>query len=216
MSAVGFFDNIAKSFRSAVGGTDDELLATGVLGRADLLGIDVSGMTIQMNNSLVERKCTFQLQVYLDGQQPFPAIVEQRVQEVYLPQLVPGQTVLAVRVDPADHTRVAIDWASEVPTVTLPAGEGKDSAAWILANGAEAKVVLIANQPIGAKSPIGDDVHALTLTIDRGTESYQIQVGNGVPANALPLLYPGSKLWARVGEGPNDVVVDWARGERVG
>jgi hypothetical protein len=41
---------------------------------------------------------------------------------------------------------------------------------------------------------------------------YQIQVGNAVPASALPLLFPGSKLHAKLGEGPNDVVVDWAAG----
>ena len=57
-------------------------------------------------------------------------------------------------------------------------------------------------------------MHALTLTIDKGAESYQVQVGNGVPNTALPLLYPGSKLHARIGDDPTDVVVDWARGSR--
>ena len=43
-------------------------------------------------------------------------------------------------------------------------------------------------------------------------EPYQIQVGNAVPASALPLVFPGSKLHAKLGDGPNDVVVDWAAG----
>ena len=56
-------------------------------------------------------------------------------------------------------------------------------------------------------------MHALTLTVATGVETpYQIQVGNAVPASALPLLYPGSKLNAKLGDGPNDVVVDWAAG----
>lgn len=214
MSAMGFFDDLANSFRSAVGGVDDALLANGVLGRADLLGVDLSGMTVQIGNNLVERKVTLTLQVYLEGEQPYQATCSQRIPEVYLPQLVPGQTVLAVRVDPADHARVAVDLQSEVPEVTIKPKEGEDSAAWILANGTEAKVVLVANQEMGLRSHTGDPVHGLTLTIDKGPESYQVQVGNAVPNSALPLLYPGSKLYARIGDEPNEVVVDWARGAR--
>jgi hypothetical protein len=100
-----------------------------------------------------------------------------------------------------------------VPTVTLPQSEGHDSAAWILANGKPVTVVLVANAPIGVKNATGDDVHALTLTVATGVPTpYQIQVGNAVPATALPLLYPGSKLNAKMGDGPNDIVVDWAAG----
>jgi hypothetical protein len=149
----------------------------------------------------------------LDGQQPYQAVASQRIQEIYIPQLSSGGAVVAVRVDPADKTRVQIDFATAPPTVTLPASEGHNSAAWILENGKPVTVVLVANQPLGVKSAKGDDVQALTLTIATGVETpYQVQVGNGVPASALPLLYPGSKLHAKIGEGPNDVVVDWAAG----
>lgn len=208
---MGFFDDLGDSIRNVTGGTDNDLISTGTLGRADLLGVDVSGTTMQFGNGLVERKCTFTLQVYLEGEAPFQATCVQRVQEVYIPQLIPGQTVLAVRVNPADHSEVAIDFASEVPNVKIKATEGKDSAAWVLAN-----VVLVANQPMGLTSAAGDPVQALTLTVDKGAESYQVQVGNGVPNAALPLLFPGSKLHAKIGEDPNDVVVDWARGARAG
>jgi hypothetical protein len=214
MSAMGFFDDIGDAFRSVTGGVDNDLIANGILGRADLLGVDLSGTTMQFGNGLVERKVTLTLQVYLDNQTPFQATATQRVQEIYIPQLIPGQTVLAVRVDPADHSKVAVDFASEVPNVKVAAGQGHDSAKWILENGTDANVVLVANQPIGVTSPAGDPVHALTLTIDKGAESYQVQVGNGVPNSALPLLFPGSKLYAKIGDGPNDVVVNWARGAR--
>ena len=211
---MGFFDDIGDSIRDVTGGTDKELIETGILGRADLLAVDVSGTTMQFGNGLVERKCTFNLQVYLDGEAPYPATCIQRVQEVYIPQLIPGQTVLAVRVNPADHAEVAIDFASEIPNVKVKASEGKDSAAWVLANGTDAKVVLISNQPMGLTSAAGDPVQGLTLTVDKGAESYQVQVGNGVPNSALPLLFPGSKLYAKIGEEPNSVVIDWARGAR--
>lgn len=200
-----------------LGSTDDSLIQNGLLGRGEVIGLNASGMTMQVANGLVERKCSVTLNVMLDGQQPYQAVANQRIQEVYIPQLSAGGAVVAVRVDPADKTRVQIDFASQPPTVTLPASEGHNSAAWILENGKPVTVVLVANQPIGVKNAKGDDVHALTLTIATGVETpYQIQVGNAVPASALPLLYPGSKLHAKIGEDPGDVVVDWAAGAVAG
>ncbi|HTE62529.1 MAG TPA: hypothetical protein VK631_19390 [Solirubrobacteraceae bacterium] len=200
-----------------LGSADDNVIANGLLGRGEVLGIDASGMTLQIGNGLVERKCTLTLNVLLDGQQPYQAQVSQRIQEVYIPQLSAGNAVVAVRVDPNDHSKVAIDFETAPPTVTLPAGEGQNSAAWILANGKPITVVLVANTPIGVKNAAGDDVHALTLTVATGVPTpYQIQVGNAVPATALPLLFPGSKLNAKLGDGPNDVVVDWAAGAVAG
>jgi hypothetical protein len=196
-----------------LGSADDNLIQNGLLGRGEVLGIDASGMTMQIMNGLVERKCTLTLNVMLDNEQPYQATVSQRIQEIYIPQLSAGGAVVAVRVDPADRTKVAIDFDTAPPTVTLPASEGKNSAADILANGKPITVVLISNAPVGVKNAKGDDVHALTLTVATGVPTpYQIQVGNAVPASALPLLYPGSKLNAKLGEGPNDVVVDWAAG----
>lgn len=210
---MGFFDNLLNSANQALGGADSELIQNGLLGRGEVLGIDASGMTLQIGNGLVERKCTVTLNVLLDGKQPYQAQVSQRIQEVYIPQLSSGGAVVAVRVDPADPNRVAIDFDSPVPEVTLPASEGTNSAAWILANGKPITVVLVANAPIGVNNAAGDPVHALTLTVATGVpEPYQIQVGNAVPNSALPLLFPGSKLHAKLGEGPNDVVVDWAAG----
>lgn len=210
---MGFFDNIVNSVSSAVGGVDADIIENGILGRGEVIGVDASGMTMQIGNGLVERKCTITLNVMIDGQQPWQAQASQRIQEVYLPQLTAGGAIVAVKVDPADHSRVAIDFDSPVPEVTLPASEGQNSAAWILEHGKPITVVLVANAPIGVKNAKGDPVQALTLTVATGVpEPYQIQVGNAVPASALPLVYPGSKLHAKLGDGPNDVVVDWAAG----
>jgi hypothetical protein len=210
---MGFFGDLINSANEALGGADSELIQNGVLGRGEVLGIDASGMTLQIGNGLVERKCTVTLNVMIDGQQPWQAQVSQRIQEVYIPQLSSGGAVVAVRVDPNDHSKVAIDFNTPVPEVTLPASEGKNSAADILATGKPITVVLVANTPIGVKNAKGDPVQALTLTVAGGVpEPYQIQVGNAVPNSALPLLFPGSKLHAKLGDGPNDVVVDWAKG----
>jgi hypothetical protein len=210
---MGFFGDLLNSANQAFGGADAEVIQNGIVGRGEVLGVDASGMTLQIGNGLVERKCTLTLNVMIDGQQPWQAQVTQRIQEVYIPQLTAGGAVVAVRVDPDDHSRIAIDFDTPVPEVTLPASEGQNSAAWILEHGKPITVVLVANSPIGVKNAKGDPVHALTLTVATGVpEPYQIQVGNAVPASALPLVFPGSKLHAKLGDGPNDVVVDWAAG----
>jgi hypothetical protein len=210
---MGLFDSIAKGFRDLTGGVDTELLATGILARGELLSMSLSGTTVTVMNGPVERSCTFTFNVIRDGQQPYQATVTQRVQEIVIPQLSQPGVVVALRVDAANPANIAIDFASQAPEVNLPESTGPGSAADILANGKPITVVLVANQPVGVNNSKGDPVHALTLTIATGVpEPYQIQVGNAVPASALPLVYPGSKLHAKLGAGPNDVVVDWAAG----
>jgi hypothetical protein len=209
---MGLFDSIADGFRNLTGGVDQQLLATGILARGEILALTPSGTTLTVGNGIPERNCAFTLRVMMDGEQPFDATVSQRVQELWIPQLQQS-AVVAVRVDPNDHSKVAIDFSTQPPEVNLPESKGENSGAWILEHGKPVTVVLVANQPIGVNNHKGDPVHALTLTLATGVETpYQVQVGNAVPATALPLLFPGSKLHAKLGQGPNDVVVDWAAG----
>ena len=203
---MGFFGDL-------IGSPDSAIMNSPLIGRGEVLNVQLSGMTLQVGNGLTERKCTITLKVMLDGQEPYEAQAVQRIQEIYLPQLSSGSAVVAVRVEEADHSKVAIDFNTPVPTITMPRSEGHNSAAWVLANGKPITVVLVANEPIGVKNADGIDVQALTLTVATGVPTpYQIQVGNPVPASALPLLFPGSKLYAMLGDGPNDVVVDWSKG----
>ena len=197
-----------------IGSADSAVIANGILGRGEITNLEMSGMTLQSGNGLVERKCTITVNVFIDTVPMFAATVIQRVQEVLIPQLSSGSAVVAVRVDPADHTKVAIDFDSAVPEVTLARPtDQKNTAAWLLANGKPIKVVLVGDQPLGKKNADGIEMYALQLTAYEGVPTpYQLMVGNPVPATALPLLYPGSKLNARLGDEPNSVVVDWAAG----
>ncbi len=197
-----------------LGSADSSVIQNGILGRGEITGLTMSGMTLQSGNGLVERKCTITMNVYIDNVPMFPATVVQRVQEIVIPQLSSGDAVVAVRVDPADHSKVAIDFASDVPEVTLAApADPTHSMAYLLANGKPIKVVLVGDQPLGKKNPEGIEMYALQLTVYDGVPTpYQIMVGNPVPATALPLLFPGSKLHAKLGDDPNAVAVDWAAG----
>jgi hypothetical protein len=210
---MGLFDSIAEGFRGLTGGVDEQLLATGLLARGELLGLSLSGTTMTVMNGLEERVCQFTLRVMLDNEKPYDVTVSQRIPEIQIPQIQQPGVVLAVRVDPADRSRVAIDFMSQPPEVRMPESTGPGSAAHVLATGKPITVVLVANRPLGILNHAGDPVHALTLTVAEGVPTpYQIQVGNAVPASALPLVYPGSKLHAKLGDEPNAVVVDWAAG----
>ena len=204
---MGWFGNL-------IGSADSSVIQNGILGRGEITDLQMSGMTLQSGNGLVERKCTITANVYLDKTPMFVATIVQRVQEIVIPQLSSGNAVVAVRVDPNDHSKVAIDFNSAVPEVTLAASaDPTHTVAYLLEHGKPIKVVLVGDQPLGTKNPDGIDMYALQLTVYEGVDTpYQAMVGNPVPATALPLLFPGSKLNAKLGDQPNAIVVDWAAG----
>ncbi len=196
-----------------IGSPDDALLTNGELARGHILGVSASSMSMSVMNGLAERKCTFTVQVYREGHEPYQTTAVQRVQEIYIPQFASGRAWVAVRVDTANPARIALDFATAPPEVQVVAAEGQPSAASILETGREVDIVLVQAQPLGMKAPTGDDVYLLTVTVIDGTEPpYQTQVGNAVPATSLPVLFPGSRLRARRGQGQGDIVVDWAAG----
>jgi hypothetical protein len=205
---MGLFGKI----RQAVGGDDPELMAHGQLGRAIVQNFAMKGMSIQQGAMPPEQVCQFDLLVYLDDTPPFSAQVNKRIPVYAIGQLVPGQSVVAVRVDPSDHSKIGIDLSVAPPEVRLAAGSTQGSAAEILATGTPCEAVIVQFEPTGMKNAKNVDVYALKLTIlAEGTPPYQIMVGNPVPPEALPLLYPGSKVPAKFDpHGVKEAVaVDW-------
>ena len=199
--------------KKLTGGVDKKLLETGLVGRGVILAVRPSGTTLQSGGGLVERKCQFNLQVTIDNHPAYEATCSQRVGEIYIPQFVPGSTVVAVRVNPEDLTEVVIDFAHEAPTVTMARDPNAESAAQILATGTPAKGVIVQSEALGMKNPDGIDMYAFLLTVmPEGAAPYQVQVGNPTPPEALPLLFPGSHVPVRLGAGPNSVAIDWKKG----
>ncbi len=214
---MGFFGDLGKSINQAFGGADSELLANGTLGRGLIISATPSGGTLQVIGGLVERTCTFQVRVLLDGQLPYQAAAQQRVPELYLStQFQPGAAV-AVRVDPAQPQRIALDINTPAPSVRLARNSGPGSAEDILEHGTDATVVLVESMDAGYQDYRGYEMYAFQLTVATGApQPYQVQAGNAVPPESLPLLYPGSKLHAKIGSDPNQVVVDFSRGAVTG
>ena len=198
---MGLFKSL-KVLSSTNGLGDDALLGRGIV-------IDASLTRTQITMGGEEsRVCNLRVQVFLDGYDGYIAECKQRIPEWRLGQLV--GSAFAVRVDPSNAQNIALDFNMEPPVVTLarPADGG---AATLLASGRPAEAVIIGNTPLGMRTWEGNDVHLFQLTImEPGRQPYQAQVGNGMPASALPFVYPGARVKVKLGAGPNDVAIDWA------
>lgn len=196
--------------RKLTGAPDKKLLETGLLGRAIITEVQMTGTTLQAGNGLVQRTCLFTVEVSLDSRDPYMATCKQRIAEIHLPQIRPGNTTVAVRVNPDDLSQIALDFNTEPPVITTAGGKPGHSAAEILATGDPGRAVIVEWQPIGKRSPAGVDIYAYVLTVmPEGRDPYQIQVGNPTPATALPFLFAGSHVPVKIGTNPNSVVIDW-------
>jgi hypothetical protein len=204
---------LLSKMRNLTGAVPKELLEHGLLGRGIIVSVQQTGVStgVDFDPSHV---CVFTVEVALDNTPRYNATCRQAVRATVLPQLMlPGATV-AVRVDQQDHSRIALSLGEDPPTVTL-ASEGDPntgSAARILEYGVPCKAVIVETQPLGMRNPAGKAMYAFLLTVmSDGRPPYQTQVGNPVPDEAIPLLYPGNAVPAkRMADGnDNEIVIDW-------
>ncbi len=206
---MGLFNKM----RNLTGSVSKELLENGLPGRGIIVSVQQTSVSTgaDFNPAHV---CVFTVEVALDNTPRYTATVRQAVLATVLPQLMtPGATV-AVRVDPQDHSRIGLSLNEAPPTVTMAASGDPNtaSAARILEEGVPCKAVIVETQPLGMRNPKGDDMYAFALTVlADGRPPYQIQVGNPVPAAAVPLLYPGNTVPAKRMPNGDDrqVVIDW-------
>jgi hypothetical protein len=200
-----------EGFRQLTGTVDPELMQNGVLGQAIVISVQETGTSVGSRHD-PRPVCDFEVQVRLDNSPPFTATVRQSVQLARVQMFVPGQTMVAVRVDPNDHTRVAIDFSQEPPSVTIDEqATGQPTAASVLMTGMPVRAVIVQSQPLNAKTSAGVDLYALLLTVlQEGQAPRQLQLGYPVPAGGIPLLYPGSNVPAKaLPDRPDLVAIDW-------
>ena len=203
---------LLSKMRNLAGSVPKELLENGLLGRAIIVSIQQTSVStgVDFDPSHV---CVFTVEVALDNEPRYTATCRQAVKATLLPRLMsPGATV-AVRVDPNDHSRIALSLGEEPPTVTITSADpNTGSAAQILEYGVPCRAVIVQAQPMGMRNPSGKEMFAFVLTvITDGRPPYQIQVGNPVPADAVPLVYPGNAVPAkRMADGADhEIVIDW-------
>ena len=202
-----------SKMRSLTGSVPKELLEKGLLGRGIIVSIQQTSVSTGAEFDPAH-VCVFTVEVALDNVPRYTATCRQAVRATILPRLMtPGATV-AVRVDPEDRPRIALSLGEEPPTVTMAStgDPNTGSAARILEQGVPCKAIIVETQSLGMRSSSGKDMYAFVLTvIADGRPPYQSQVGNPVPAAALPLLYPGNTVPAkRMPAGDDhDVVIDW-------
>jgi hypothetical protein len=199
--------------RNLTGSVPRELLENGLLGRGIIVSIKQTSVSTGADFD-PSHVCVFEVEVSLDDVPRYLATCRQAVRATLLPQLAtPGATV-AVRVDRDDHSRIALSLGEQPPVVTMASSGDSNtgSAARILEYGVPCKAVIVQSQPMGMRSPSGKDMYAFLLTVMvDGRPPYQVQVGNPVPADAVPLVYPGSTVPAkRMADGDeHEIVIDW-------
>jgi hypothetical protein len=82
------------------------LLATGTPGKATIKNFTDTGTLVNFNPQIV-----LDLEVAIDGKSPYAAQLTTSVPQVYLARLQPGGSI-GVKVDAADPSSIAIDWAA--------------------------------------------------------------------------------------------------------
>jgi hypothetical protein len=205
---MGLFNKM----RTLAGAVPKELLENGLLGRGIIVSIQQTSVSTGADFD-PSHVCVFTVEVALDDLPRYTATCRQAVKATVLPQLMlPGATV-AVRVDPNDRSRIALSLGEAPPTVTMTSADpNTGSAAQILEYGIPCQAVIVQSQPMGMRSSSGKDMYAFVLTvIAEGRLPYQTRVGNPVPADAVPLVYPGNTVPAkRMADGADhEIVIDW-------
>ncbi len=199
--------------RNLTGSVSEKLLEDGLLGRGIIVDVKQTSVSVgaDFNPAHV---CVFTVEVQLDNEPRYTATCRQAIMATVLPQLISGQPTVAVRVNPNDHSEIALSLNEAPPTVTMAANgdPNTSSAAEVLEYGEHCRAVIVQSQPLGTRNQAGKDMYAFLLTVMAdGRAPYQVQVGNPVPADAVPLIYPGNTVPAKrlPDRGDQYIVIDW-------
>jgi hypothetical protein len=93
---------------------DPKLLELGHPGRGLILDITQTGTMLDSDDGTEETICIFILEVRRPGERANYVTTRQRFPWHRLDEIEPGQTLVAVRIDPRNPDRVAIDWTAPV------------------------------------------------------------------------------------------------------
>jgi len=156
------------------------------------------------------RYMKFRVGVKLQNQEPYEADFTQPVEPAWFLELSKDPSKpFALRVSKDDKHKVKIAFDVDPQTVSVSTG----SAAEILASGVPGRAIIVENEELAParQDKKGNPMYRFLLTVMRdGQDPYRANVGNGVPAAALPFLFPGSNVPVKLDPNdPNGVVIDW-------
>ena len=122
-------------------------------------------------------------------------------------RIVPGSTLVGVRVDPSDRAHVALSVDEPIPVVLAPETELFGSAEHVLIHGTPCRVRIAGHNRQYLRNADGDELYVCTLAVD-GTGETEVVVP--VPAVAVRLLDGGADLPAkRLPADPAAIAIDW-------
>ena len=115
---------LLSKMRNLTGSVPKELLENGLLGRGIIVSVQQTGVSTGADFD-PSHVCVFTVEVALDNVPRYTATCRQAVRATILPQLMmPGATV-AVRVDQADHSRIALSLGEAPPAPSTHSHQGE-------------------------------------------------------------------------------------------
>ncbi|MES2172163.1 MAG: hypothetical protein V4479_15800 [Actinomycetota bacterium] len=219
---MGFFSKAGQK----LGIADSKLIKEGTLALGNVISCDPTGMVTGNDGGLGQSVvCNVTVEVVpLDGSASYQATVSHAIPQVYVPQMQTKGASVAVRVDPADKTRIELDLAHDVPAAPGAAGaagvagappqiivtsddgtetplethQAKLTTAEVLATGKPCTVDVLAVFPLGQNDAKGLPASGLILNVHRdGGADFQAQMGIHIPDDKAAKVVVGAKLPAR-------------------
>jgi hypothetical protein len=197
----------AKMAEAAASQVPPDLAANGILGRGACVSVQKTPV-----GALIDCAMTVGIRL-VDGTPSYQANTRISLAADNAAMLVPHQTLFTVRVDPQNHTRVAVSLSEPTPVVTVDDPSVVDPPARALRDGVPCHVVILVHGQQFLRLPTGEELYATKVrVVEDGSE---LQIFLPVPASAVPLLQDGAQLPAkRVPAEPNVLTVDWAAAQQ--
>ncbi len=191
--------SVAAAAASAV---PADLAANGILGRGTIVDAQKTP-----TGALIDCAVTVGVRL-VDGTPPYRANCHILLAPDQADLVSPGGTFVTVRVDPSNHSRVAISLAEETPVVVVTDPQVLDPQARALRDGRDCNATVLLFQRQWLKTPSGDEFYAVKVRVD--TDGSEFQVNLPVPAAAVSLLQNGATFPAkRLLAEPTVLAVHW-------
>ncbi len=108
---------VLSRVRHPAGSVPKELLEHGLVGRGTVVSVQRTSVSTGEGSDLAH-VCVFTVRVSLGKAAPFTATCRQAVRARVLPELMRSGATVAVRIDPRDHSYIALSLGERPPSET--------------------------------------------------------------------------------------------------